>query len=373
MDKVKRFFECLIPVSVCNLECEYCYIIQLKQRQMEMAKFQYEPKHIVKALRKERVGGVCYFSICGAGETFIQNEVIEIVKLLLEEGHYVNITTNGTMSKQIDKLIRECENKAHLHIAFSLHYLELKRLGLLETFFQNVKKVSQTEISYLVQMNLYDGYLPYLDEIKEICMRETGAYPQVAVTRDEHNFPIKMHTDLPEEEYYKYGLQFDSKLFDFTYQNFNKKREEFCYAGDWSGVLNLANGWLQKCYQNKEGQNIFEDIDRPIRFSAVGNHCCNAYCVNSSHFMSLGVIPSIETPTYAELRNRENAGWYHEEMKFFLNSKLQESNKQYSSYNKVKSNMKSFYYRVKRYIRRMAEKLLPDKVKNKVLKKDIAR
>ena len=373
MDKIKRFFECLIPVTVCNLECDYCYIIQHKQRHMNMAKLQYEPKHIAQALRKERVGGVCYFSICGAGETLIQNEVIEIVKLLLEEGHYVNITTNGTLSNQINKLISQCDNKEHLHMAFSLHYLELKRRDLLDTFFQNVEKVSKAGISYLVQMNLYDGYLSHLDEIKEICMEKVGAYPQIAVTRDEHSFPIKMHTDLSADEYYRYGAGFDSKLFEITFQNFNVKRSEFCYAGDWTGVLNLANGWLQKCYQNKEGQNIFENIDKPIRFSAVGKYCNNAYCVNSSHFMSLGVIPSIETPTYAELRDRENAGWYNEEMKHFLNSKLQESNQEYSNYKKFRSNTLSLFYRTKRYIRRFAEKNLPNRVKKLLLKQDIAR
>ena len=190
---------------------------------------------------------------------------------------------------------------------------------------------------------------------------------------DEHNFPIKMHTELSPEDYYQYGASFDSKLFEITYQNFNVKREEFCYAGDWSGVLNLANGWLQKCYQNKEGQNIFEDIDKPIRFTAVGNYCNNVYCVNSSHFMSLGVIPSVETPTYAELRNRDSAGWYSEEMKNFLNGKLKESNREYGKFKKFKSNLESFYYKIRRYIRRWAERILPNCIKNKILKEDIAR
>ena len=51
-------------------------------------------------------------------------------------------------------------------------------------------------------------------------------------------------------------------LFDFTVKNFNEKRKEFCYAGDWSGVLNLETGLLRKCYSDNGGQLIFDDISR---------------------------------------------------------------------------------------------------------------
>lgn len=66
------------------------------------------------------------------------------------------------------------------------------------------------------------------------------------------------------------------------------KRKEFCFAGDWSGTLNLQTGVLTKCYADYDGVNIFEDVDAPIPFEAVGKHCGSPYCVNSSHFMSLG-------------------------------------------------------------------------------------
>lgn len=59
-----------------------------------------------------------------------------------------------------------------------------------------------------------------------------------------------------------------------------------------SGVLNLQTGELKKCYANLDSVNIFENIDEPIRFEPVGRKCHNIYCVNSSHFMSLGVIPN---------------------------------------------------------------------------------
>ena len=125
----------------------------------------------------------------------------------------------------------------------------------------------------------------------------------------------------------------------FTYKNFNVKRKEFCYAGDWSFVLNLQTGWLQKCYANGEkGQNIFEDIDSKIDFQAVGNNCKNSFCVNSSHFISLGVIPEYCSPTYLDLRIRKEANWYSKDMAQFLSHKLIESNKEYSAIKKWKIN-----------------------------------
>lgn len=331
MDKPKRFFECLLPETVCNLECSYCYVIQENRRAMKLAELKYSPEHIAKALRKERVGGVCWISICGAGETLAQKECVDIVRLLLKEGHYINITTNGTLSNRYDALIEKCGSDVkHLHLAFSLHYVELIKRNMLDTFFANVKKMRSAGASILVQLNLCDEYVPYIDEIKDICKSKVGAYPQIALTRDESVMPMKIMTSGSDEEYIRNGERFDSPLFRFTCKNFNVKRKEFCYAGDWSGCLNLATGWLTKCYQNPKGQNIFEDLDKPIDFKAVGTKCRHHYCVNSSHFLALGVIPDIKAPTYAQLRNRPEANWYTKEMEAFLNSKLFETNDRHS-------------------------------------------
>lgn len=58
---VKRFFECLIPVTVCNLKCSYCYVIQRDYRNMKLAELKYTPEHIGKCLTKERLGGSASF------------------------------------------------------------------------------------------------------------------------------------------------------------------------------------------------------------------------------------------------------------------------------------------------------------------------
>lgn len=180
---IKRFFECLIPVTVCNLKCSYCYVIQRDYRNMKLAELKYTPAHIGKCLTRKRLGGECFFSICGAGETLAQPETLEIAHELLKNGHVVNITTNGTLRNRFQVLQNfSKEERERLHFSFSLHYLELKRLKLLDTFFDNVNFVKSIGCSFIVQINLCDEYIPVLDEIKSICMDKIGAWPQVAAT-----------------------------------------------------------------------------------------------------------------------------------------------------------------------------------------------
>lgn len=339
---IKRFIECLIPVTVCNLKCSYCYVIQRDNRKMKKAELKYSPEQVAKAMDVERWGGVCYFSICGAGETTLQKELENIVYAILSNGHYVNITTNGTATQRIqDILIRNREYAARLHFSFSFHYLELKRLNLLGRFFENVKLVREAGASFLVQINLCDEYIPYLDEIKSLCVENVGAMPQVAATRKEETGlqKVELLTAYSPEEYKKYGNTFESPLFDFTMKNFNVRRKEFCYAGDWTAVLDLSTGIMRRCYSSYVYQDVFKNPTEKIRFLAMGNCCGSPFCMNSSHFMSLGVIPSVETPSYAELRNRKEAGWYTDEMEAFLSGKLFESNDQYDTAKRLASNI----------------------------------
>ena len=330
MAKIKRFFECMLPVSVCNIKCSYCYLIQQNRRAMKMDEFSYTTEQMLLALQKKRLGGTCLFNLCGLGETMAQKELIPLVKGLLEEGHFVSITTNGTLSKKFDELIEVCGDLVkHLHVAFSFHYIELLNRDWINVYFENVNKMRSAGASVLVQFNLCDEYVPYLDEIKRLCLEKVGALPQVALTRNEKTKPMSIMTAGTSEEYHQTGKTFQSPLFDFTFKNFMIKRTEYCYAGEWSGVLDMKTGILKKCYAESGSINIFENPNQPIPFSPVGCDCHNPYCVNSSHFMSLGVIPELETPTYAQLRNRPEAHWYTAEMEEFLNSKLSESNKQH--------------------------------------------
>lgn len=346
MDKIKRFIECELPLTQCNLKCEYCYVIQRDIRNKAKLNLKYSPEIIGKSFRQERWGGICYISICAYGETMIADETREIAFELLRNGHYVNITTNGTLSEKFDKFLKFPKDYLdRLHFSFSFHYLELKRLNLIDTFFENIKKVRNAGCSFVCQLNLYDGYVNHLDEIKEVCMKNIGAWPQLAATRKENNISndIEFMTSLPLEEYVKLGESFDSPLFRYTIKNFNKRRTEFCYAGDWSFQLNLGTGVLRRCYASGVKQNIFENPDKPINFVAIGKHCNSLFCMNSSHYMSLGVIPEVKGESYAQLRNRPEANWYSDTMQNFLNGKLYNNNPIYSYRQKMKTEIYSWY------------------------------
>lgn len=336
MEKIKRFIECLMPYYNCNIKCDYCYVVQGNYRGKKGLQFDYPLEVMKHALTKERFGGMCFFSICAGGETLAPPQTVPIVKMLLENGHFVNITTNGTLAKRIDELCAmPVKYRTMLHLSLSLHYLELKRTGLLEIFFDNIAKLKAAGISFFIQTAVYDGYEPYADEIKQLCIERTGAMPQAYVTRRNQKDGYSYFGGLSDKDYTALGHSFDSPLFAFTLENFMKKQKGFCYAGDWSFILDLGSGILTKCYSGEGRQQIFADPEKPVKFEAIG-HCRSIYCVNSSHFMSQGIIPGVSAPSYGELRNRPVAGWYNETARELLGGKLYENNWQYPASVKLK-------------------------------------
>jgi hypothetical protein len=263
-----------------------------------------------------------------SGETLLPDEMPDITLNILKQGHFVNITTNGTLTKQLNELLKRTEGyHSHLHISFSLHYTELLKKNLLDVFFKNVQTAREDGCSILVQINLVDEYIPHWDEIKRICIEKVGGAPQVALTRQENNGTYSILSNLSYDEYVQIGKKMDSPLFEFTVDHFNIRRTEYCYAGLWSAKVYLGSGIMTGCYGQGIRQNIFDNLDKPIIFEPIGKHCSMKYCVNSSHFISQGIIPELLPKlSYGELRNRENAQWYTPEMKRFLYSQFTETN-----------------------------------------------
>jgi len=337
---------------------------------MKFANLKYSVDHIAKCLTTDRLGGPCFFSICGAGETLAQQETLAIVHLLLKNGHLVNITTNGTLTNKIRELDNFSENELErLHFSFSYHFLELKRLNLIEAFFNSVNYVRDKGASFIIQLNLCDEYIPYIEEIKGTCFEHVGAYPQIAATRKEsHGLKdVELMTSLSREEYEEIGNSFESQLFNFTMENFNKKRREFCYAGERSATLNLATGMMSKCYADTKPINIFEYPEEKINFEAVGKYCGSSFCFNSSHFMSLGVIDNDDARTYCSIRDRVGAGWFNDTMKYALSQKLSDTNPVYSNKHIKKLNRKRFLEKVYYTSRHMIGKTVHKVVKNEKL------
>lgn len=345
-DKIKRFIDCNFPVKTCNLRCHYCYVTQNREFDKELPKFKYTPEHIVKSLSQRRLGGICNINICGEGETMLPPEIIPITKGLLENGHYVNLITNGTISKRFDELCEfEPNLLSRLFIKFSFQFLELKRLKLFDVFVSNVNKMKNMRVSYTIEITPNDELIPYIDEVKEFSLKNFGALPHITVARDNRDKNLPILTNLSKDEYKKIWGQFDSKMFDYKMKCFNVKRKEFCYAGAWTAFLMMGTGELKQCYLGKTIENnIYENIDRPINFNMpVGYNCPDAHCFNSHAWLCFGDIPEHQAPTYAEIRNRiclDDTEWLQPKVNKFFSSKLYENNKQYNFFKRIISKIK---------------------------------
>ena len=347
--KIKCFIDCYIPTETCNLRCHYCYITQKRKFDVRLASFSHTPTEIRRALSKERWGGPCLINLCAGGETLLSDEVLPIVKELLLEGHYIMIVTNGTVKKRFEEIAQWPTGLlSHLFFKFSYHFLELKRLGWIELFFENVLKMKEAGASFTVEITPTDELIPYIDEVKSTCIQHVGALCHVTVARDERTQGINVMTAYSWEEYRTIWSQFESVLFDFKTTIFSQKRNEFCYAGEWSFFLNLEEGTLVQCYCGEELGNIYKDIDIPISGKAIGYNCEFPHCFNGHAFLALGDIPELPAPTYTEERNRiceDGSEWLQPEMKAFMNTKLYECNEEYSTLKKAKIGFKQWAVR----------------------------
>ena len=341
MNKIKRYIDIQLPVTACTLRCHYCYITQHQLFSVSTPKLKYSAAQIRKALSKQRLGGVCHISLCGMGETLLLPEITEIVGGLLEEGHYIMVVTNATVTKIIKEMMESYspELKNRLCFKISYHFLELKKRNILEKFFETINYIRQNGCSFTLELPPSDELIPYIDEVKEYCMKYLGALCHVTVARDENVTGYSILTKLSLDEYKKIWGQFDSELFDFKIDIFNQKRKEFCYIGKWGGLLNLGTGELRACDRTFLKQNIMDEPDAPIDWRPKAK-CNKAHCHNGHSWLGLGMIPDLETPTYSSMRDRVDKNgnhWLQPEMREFLSHKLAEENELLPAIEKAKA------------------------------------
>lgn len=346
--KPKRLINGIIPTNKCNLKCEYCYISQLPEYMKMTQSFEYTPEHIAKCLSAERLGGICLINLTGEGETMLQPDLVKLCRLLLEQGHFMEIVTNLTVKKVVDEFLTLPEElQKRLEFKVSFHYDELKRLGILDKFWVNLEAVQKSAYSFTLELMSSDSHMQSINEIIDLCEEHVGAKCHVTVGRTESLKDKRLLTNYDKNEYVKKWSVFDSAMFNFKMELLGVKRKEFCYAGDWTLFLNMHTGEARSCYAQPDSQNIFKQPDKPIRFRAVGCHCIQPYCFNGHAYLSLGAIPEMKSPTYYDIRNRKRADgteWFGEEAKEFFNSKLVESNSEYTNLKKF-FNYFGWYYR----------------------------
>ncbi len=353
---MKRFIDIKVPVETCNFRCHYCYIAQQHRFNNALPNFKYTPEYIGRALSAERLGGIAHINMCGGGETLLPKEMPQIIYELLKQGHYIFVVTNGSAFKRFDEILELVPNELlkHLGFKFSFHYLELKRLNLLDKFFDNIKKVWSAGCSFSLELTPNDELIPLIPEIKEVCLKNVGALCHISVARDDRKKDVPILTNLSREQYLKTWGEFNSEFFDFKMSTFNVKRKEFCYAGAWSGYLDLGTGEMRQCYCGNV-QNIYENLDKKIDFQhCIGWKCREPHCFNSHAFLTVGLIPELETPTYAIMRNRttiDGKEWLSQEMKEFLSHQLKEENQLYTDEEKKKYGNKRSLDDIKYYIK----------------------
>lgn len=323
---MKRFIDLHVPVTICNFRCHYCYVSQMHKNGTEKIEFKYPVSTVKKAFSIERMGGICLFNVCGLGETLIPKELFEYVKAILENGHYVMIVTNGTLTDRLEQyagLPKELSSR--LFFKFSYHYLELKRLNLLNKFFSNVKLVRNAGCSFTVEITPNDELENYKEELFELCKKEIGAYPHVTIPRaeDEKNIPVLTKHSF-EEFCQVWGNT--SSLFEFKKSIWGVKRKEFCHAGEWSGLIDLGTGIWTPCYSIRgQKRNFFANADEPFEFIPVGCGCKMPHCYNGHSFLTLGDIPSIDTIRFDEVRDRkceDGTSWLNAKTKAFYHERL---------------------------------------------------
>lgn len=349
--KLKRLINAGFSSTACNFRCQYCYLSH-ECENATMPNFQYSVSHMANALSVKRLGGVCMFNICADGETLIPIQVISIINALLKEGHYIEVVTNGVMTKRFDEIAkfdRELLNR--LTFKFSLHYLELIKTNTLNIFFDNIEKMKEAGCSFTVEMVPHDELVDYIEEIKQLCLEKVGAFCHLTIARDHAN-GLKLLSSMSLEEYNGIWKQFNSDMFTFKMSTFGVKRKEYCYAGDWVLDVNLESGIAKQCYCTRYTQNIFDNINKPIIFLPIGKKCELEHCYNSHALMTLGVIPEYPCISYAQVRNRvceDGRQWLNMHMKDFMSQKFSDNNKSYNILEKGMKEAQIRLMRAKRY------------------------
>lgn len=342
--KFKRFLDCYIPVTTCNFRCNYCYIALQGAFKDRPTKFPHDARTLRHALSQSRLGGPCMINLCAGGETLIAQDVISIIRELLEEGHFIMVVTNGSLTQRFEEIAKfPKELLERLFFKFSFHYLELKRMNFMERYFNNIKMMDSVGCSYTVEMTPTDELIPYIEEIKNTCMSNLGVLCHVTIGRVDRDSSIPHLSEMTFDKYCDiWGSGFNSEMFDFKRSIFYIKRKEFCYAGDWSAYINIGTGEMRKCYGSRVIQNIYENLDGPLKFQAIGHGCTQAHCYNGHAFLTFGNIPELNSPTYDILRNRireDGYEWVKPEMKEAFQTKLIETNEEYSKSQKAIVNL----------------------------------
>ena len=366
MIKLARYVDVYVPVESCTLRCHYCYITTHRRFDNKLPVFKYSPTQIRQGLSQKRLGGPAFLSFCGGGETLLPLEMPAYFRELLNEGHYIGVVTNGTVNRAFDEIAKfPPEQIRRIFFKFSYHHFELRDRSLQDRFFSNVRRMRGLGAAVTVEVTPNDELIPYIEEIKEICKREVGAWPHVSVARDERDMgALPILTRLSRCDYEKVWGAFDSELFRFKMTVFGRRQPYFCHAGDWTFNFDLGSGTMKQCYCSLYQQNIIDDPTKPINFLPIGHCCLEPHCHNAHVFLGYGDMPELDGTRYDLERNRQcedGTEWLNQEFKEIMHQRLCDNHPPYSMFKRlvIDVRMKSIVLagEVKGMTRRVARKI----------------
>lgn len=299
-----KHFACALGKSACNIHCDYCYIDYRDKEDDINTSFSHSISYMIKALSQARLGGPAFFDMCSDGETLLKNGIVELVHGLLKEGHYVCLITNGTVTSKLNEILNiSMLYRKRLLFHFSLHYLELKKKSLINTYFDNVNLVKESGASISMSLVGCDEYIPYIDEIKKTAMEKVGAMPYITAVRAADSYKYDQFVIEGKaktwEEYIDLWKGFPGKSLELRGNTLGKICKK-CYAGISSGFINLDSGHLVSCVPGEYLDNIYDDIKRKIKFLKDSHECKWGYCSHNAFFMSGREMNGKILPTWYE-------------------------------------------------------------------------
>lgn len=304
--KPKLMINASVPGNICNLRCSYCYV---ETNNYQPAKYEYSVEHMLKALSPERLGSTAYISFCSNGETLLHEETIDLIAGCVNAGHLVCVVSNCTMSEKMDLLLSKInpDKMKNFCLRGSYHYLELKKRNLLDTYFDNLKKVINKGGSAYPYLVLSEDYVPYIDELINCSVEKLNAKPHATPYLDfcgGKDFSIgkfynKELQELCENKFESKILRKNTEILEIN------AHKHFCYAGQMFFVLSLQNGDIMKCYNTPVVQNIFKDIEKPLNLDPIGFNCGFSVCGCYHEMQGMGIQPDLNYESLSELYNRE--------------------------------------------------------------------
>ena len=301
-------FACGMGSSLCNMECSYCYVDFTDPKLKHNSSFPHSIDFILRALSPKRLGSYAFFSMCSDGETMLKPGIIELTYGLLEEGHYVGLITNGTVTEKVKQLIAFPELlRKRLLVQNSMHFDELKKKKSFEVYFNNINALRRSGISVNATMPGSDEDVKNIPEIKELFMKNIAFLPMISPIRGEKReeqkgFPLG--SKYSWDEYMDVWKNFKSPSIESRRHTLNHI-EEKCYAGMNCGYINLQTGDLLTCVPGRKLGNIYKDIMGEFPLLKEGSYTCPyEFCSHNGFFLSGREINGAVLPTLYEFHNR---------------------------------------------------------------------